>query len=76
MSLENTRRYAPTLQGQLLKLYNEVPNPELRRRIAKNLVRAYFAPNLDKDPDGDRVFYIENCYWFTLPTLQATADNS
>ncbi len=71
MTLSTTAQYAPTLQGQLLKLYTEVPNPELRRRIAQQLVRAYFAPTKKKDPTSERVYYVENCYWFTLPSLQA-----
>lgn len=76
MTLNTTPYFPPTLQGQLLKLYTEVPNPDLRRRIAQSLAKIYFAPNQSKDPNGERVYYIENCYWFTLPALQATTDET
>jgi hypothetical protein len=74
MTLSTTTQYAPTLQGQLLKLYTEVANPELRRRIARQLVGAYFAKAKNNNPTGERVYYIDNCYWFTLPPLQANGE--
>lgn len=74
MTLATTDHYAPTLQGQLLKVYTEVPNAELRRRIVRSLVKIYFAPNQSKDPTNQRVYYVDNCYWFTLPPLQVTEE--